>query len=440
MTELGRLIGLGPGIAQGLCGALLASFVVQLGLTQRFAAVVRRRLRQRPVLANPAPAAEVVLCLRGVDPSLPAALAALGGQRYPGPWRLLVVVDSIEDPSWSVAEQCLSRLESSGQASWQGFRLIPLAARPESGSLKSASLRQAFGVLHPSTGLVALVDADAVVAPGWLAALAAGCGQVGVGAVSGNRWYEPAQGGCQGSGPGMVRAIWNGGALVLMTLLGIPWGGSLAVRRELIEPSGWRQVLATSLCEDTALPKPLGRLGYCYQFRPELIALDRDDSIHLRPLVRWIARQLLTARLHHQAWPLVALHGLGSLGLLLACLAVVAILVLQGQTLTAGMLGAALVLYEFGCVVLLQWIGRVAVSCVEPLGAGLGSEKASKGVAHRLARGFANAWSLLCWLPITQFVYGLATVRAALAWRVEWRGVIYRVRPGGVTLVSGLSR
>ena len=29
----------------------------------------------------------------------------------------------------------------------------------------------------------------------------------------------------------------------------------------------------------------------------------------LRPLRRWISRQLLTARLHHPAWPLVALGG-----------------------------------------------------------------------------------------------------------------------------------
>ena len=431
---------IGLGISQGLCGALLATFLVQLGLTQRFAAVVRRRLQQPPVLATPAPSAEVVLCLRGVDPSLGPALAALGGQLYPGPWRLLVVVDSLEDPSWPVAEEVLSQLEASGQASWQGVRLIPLAARPESGSLKSASLRQAFGVLHPSTELVALVDADAVVAPGWLAALAAGCGQVGVGAVSGNRWYEPAQGGLQGSGPGMVRAIWNGGALVLMTLLGIPWGGSLAIRRELIEPSGWRQVLATSLCEDTALPKPLARVGYSYQFRPELIALDRDDSIRLRPLVRWIARQLLTARLHHRAWPLVALHGLGSLALLLACLVVVATLLLQGQPLAAGVLGASLVLYEFGCVALLLWIGRVAASGLERLGGGLGSNESPKGLARRVAKGFEDVWRLLRWLPLAQLVYGMATVRAALAWRVEWRGVIYRVRRGGVAMVSGPSR
>ena len=434
MIGLGTGIGLGPGIAQGLEGALLATWLLQLGLTLRFAAVARRRLQQRPALASPAPAAEVVLCLRGVDPSLGAALAALGAQAYPGPWRLLVVVDSLEDPSWVVAEQRLGQLEALGQASWQGVRMIPLAARPQAGSLKSASLRQAFGVLHPSTELVALVDADAVVAPGWLAALAAGCGQAGVGAVSGNRWYEAAQGDCPGSGPGMVRAIWNGGALVLMTVLGIPWGGSLAIRRELIEPSGWRQVLATSFCEDTALPGPLATVGFTYQFRPELIALDRDNSICLRPLTRWIARQLLTARLHHRAWPLVALHGLGSLVLLLACLAELLVLLLHGQLPAASGLGAALLLYEFGCVGLLLWIGQVAGRALAALVPGRG---AASDVGPRDGpTGLASAWRLLRWLPLTQLVYGIATVRAALARRVEWRGVVYEVRSGGVARLS----
>ena len=423
------MIGQELGIAQGLGGALLATWLLQLGLTWGFAAVVRRRLQQRPALATPAPVAEVVLCLRGVDPSLAAALAALGAQRYPGAWRLVLVVDSRQDPSWAVAEQQLGALEASGRARWLAARMIPLAAKPELGSLKSASLRQAFGELHPSTELVALVDADAVVAPGWLAALAAGCGQAGVGAVSGNRWYEPSEGGVPASGPGMVRAIWNGGALVLMTVLGIPWGGSLAIRRDLIEPSGWRQVLATSLCEDTALPGPLARAGFAYQFRPELIALDRDDSLRLGPLTRWIARQLLTARLHHRAWPLVALHGLGSLALLLACLVELVRLGLAGQLLAASGLGGALLLYELGCVGLLLRIGQVAGRSLDALGPGFEPNDRPTGVAA--------AWRLLRWLPLTQLVYGIATLRAALARRVEWRGVVYRVRRDGMARQGG---
>ena len=408
-------------IAALLAGALLASLGLQLLLTLAFAVVVRRRLLRRPGLALPAPAAEVVLCLRGADPSLGDALTALAGQTYPATWRLLVVVDSRQDPAWFPAQQAIVQLEAAGQASWQTARLTPLAARPERGSLKSASLRQAFGELDAATELVALVDADAVVTPGWLAALAAGCAPNGVGAVSGNRWYAPAQ----GSPAGTVRAIWNGGALVLMSLLGIPWGGSLAVRRSLIEPSGWREVLATSLCEDTALPAPLARCGWRYEFRPELIALDRDDGIALRPLRCWISRQLLNARLHHPAWPLVALHGLGSALLVLATLLALLAALLLGRLADAGLLLAALLGYELGCVALLLLIEAAAARALEPLG----------GRLPRPDR--AHAWRLLRWLPLTQWVYGLATLQASLARRVEWRGVHYRVRGRGVERLAG---
>ena len=398
-------------IAPLLAGALLATLGLQLVLTLAFALVVRRRLGRRPGLAQPAPAAEVVLCLRGADPSLPAALAALAGQTYPGPWRLLVVVDSRQDPAWPLAQQTIDRVEAAGVARWQAARLTPLATRPASGSLKSASLRQAFGELDAATELVALVDADAVVAAGWLAALAAGCGQAGVGAVSGNRWYAPAA----GSGPGLVRAIWNGGALMLMTLLGIPWGGALAVRRSLIEPSGWLAVLATSLGEDTALPEPLARCGWRYEFRPELITLDRDDSIALRPLGRWISRQLLSARLHHPAWPLVALHGLGTALLVLVALLAALAALLLGRLAEAGLLLAALLAYELGCVALLLLIEAVAARGLAPLGGRLPQPD------------LAHAWRLLRWLPLAQWMCGLATLRTALTRRVEWRGVHYRV-------------
>ena len=408
-------------LAVGLGGVLL----FQAGLTALFAGLVQRRLARRPPLATPPAAAEVVLCLRGADASLPAALAALAAQRYPGPWRLLLVVDSPDDPAWELAAGVIAQLEESGRAAWRAARMVALAERPQRGSLKSAALRQAFGSLDPATtasasAVVALVDADAVVAPGWLEALVAGCGQPGVGAVSGNRWYAPAQ----GSAAGQVRAIWNAGALVLMTLLGIPWGGSLAVRAPLIEASGWRDVLASSLCEDTALPAPLARSGWRYQFRPELLALDCDDGIALRPLRRWISRQLLTARLHHPAWPLVLLHGLGTWLLLLVVVLALGLALALGRWSEAAVLLLALLAYELGCWGLLLTISAVATRALRPLGGPLP------------ALGWAQALALLRWLPLTQWVYGVATLRAALARRVEWRGVHYRVRGRTVERIS----
>jgi hypothetical protein len=382
---------------------MAAVLLLQALLSGWFALLVRRRLAE-PSAAATWPAAEVVLCLRGVDPALPATLAALAAQRYGGPWSLLLLVDGEQDPAWQAASQAIAQLEATGAASWSAARLTALAAAPRSGSRKSAALRQAFAALQPATDLVALVDADAVVRPDWLADLARGCLRSGVGAAGGNRWYLPAQ----RSGAGMVRAIWNGGALVLMSLFGIPWGGSLAVRRQLIEPSGWGAVLTHSLCEDTALTTPLRRCGWRFRFGPELIALDRDDSIALRPLIRWISRQLLTARLHHPAWPLVALHGLGTSLLLLAAVLALLGLLLAGDPASALRLSLVLLAYELGCGLILLGIQRV-VAGVIPLD-------------QRLPLGL---W--LRWLPLAQLVYGIATVRAQLARRVEWSGVVYRV-------------
>ena len=216
----------------------------------------------------------------------------------------------------------------------------------------------------------------------------------------------------------MVRAIWNGGALVLMTLLAIPWGGSLAIQRPLIASSGWRQQLRTSLCEDTALTTPLRRSGRRFHFAPQLIAVDRNDSITLRPLIRWIARQLVMARLHHPAWPLVLLHGLGSILLLLAALSLLLALLLQAALAPALALGAALLAYELGCGLLLLWI-QATVARAIPL-------------ERRLPLGL---W--LRWLPLAQLVYGLAAVRAQLASQVEWSGVTYRLRGHAVEAIDG---
>jgi hypothetical protein len=47
-----------------------------------------------------------------------------------------------------------------------------------------------------------------------------------------------------------------------------------------------------------------------------------------------------------------------------------------------------------------------------------------------------TARALARWLPLAQWLYGLATLRAALTRTVEWRGVHYVVRGRGVALVA----
>ena len=389
-----------------LAWSLAALLTPQVALTLWFVWIVRSRTRDfvaRDSVRHESATipAEVILCLRGCDPTLDDVFAALARQSHRA-WRLRVVVDSVDDPAWPVAHAAISRLAADG-ASWIGHAVEPLAVRPTRGSLKCASLRQALRSLAPETQVVALIDADSVVHADWLLTMVDECLRPGVGAVSGNRWYDPDR----DSPPGVVRALWNAGAIVQMTTFGIPWGGSLAVRREAMDACGWVDVIESTLCEDTALAEPLARAGWEYRFVPALTAVDRDDDIAFGPLTRWIARQLLTARLHHPAWPLVAMHGIGtSLALAAASVGAVAALV-AGQRHDAFSLGGAIAAYEAANVALFLIIAETIRRALATMGRPV----------RAMSLGRTLWWAMM--LPATQCVYAMATARAAAACSIE---------------------
>jgi hypothetical protein len=403
--------------------AVLGGMILpQIALTGWFAWMVRRRMKAPGDgalgrVAAAALPAEVVLCLRGCDATLEGVLEALSRQQHRD-WRLRVIVDSEEDPSWTVAHTAVRRLEERG-ANWRQATIEPLAVRPTTGSLKCASLRQAFASLDPRSQVVALLDADSVVRQDWLVTMVEETMRPGVGAVSGNRWYEPVH----DSVAGTVRAIWNGGAIVQMAAFGIPWGGSLAVRREALDATGWPEVIRTTLCEDTALAEPLARAGWTYRFVPSLIALDEDDDVALGPLTRWITRQLLTARLHHRSWPLVAVHGLGTSLALLAALACAAMAAWRSSWNAMGIALGAIAVYEVVSALLYLAIARTARVALGSMGSPLRPLWCRRGL-----------WQVAL-IPLTQAVYGVATVLAVVTRSIEWRGIVYDVarfdgRPG----------
>ena len=405
-----------PFDAAALGIALAALLVPQVTLTLWFVACVRARIRDfrrrggdRAAAADVP--AEVVLCLRGCDPTLDRVLAALAGQSHRR-WRLQVVVDSEDDPAWAATHATLARLAEAGTPSWSGVVVAPLAARGPRGSLKCASLRQALTSLAAETSVVALVDADAVVHPDWLATLVDECTRPGVGAVSGNRWFDPGA----DSVAGVVRAVWNAGAVVQMTIYGIPWGGSLAVRRDAMEACGWLDVIETSLCEDTALAAPFAAAGWRYRYVPALTVVDEDDDVALGPLTRWIARQLLTARLHHPLWPIVAIHGLSTSVTLVAALVALAAAAATARHQSLALIAGILVAYQAANALMLLAIAAASRSAV----------------AARDERSRPLTVARACWwaamIPVTQAVYAAATVRALVARSVEWRGVVYEIR------------
>ncbi len=381
----------------------LLTLFIQVGLVGIFASKtksLRRKTNQTNNLSiKKWPQAEVILCIRGLDTTLDKLIKTLASQSYPGEWHLQIIIDSEKDASWqkicTMIETQKNREDAS--ANWKKINIEPLKIKSNKGSLKCASLLQAFNRLDPETSVIAFVDSDANIDNNWLRVLVQGCCQEGIGAASGNRWYIPKK----NTLSAWSRAVWNAGALVMMTVLEIPWGGSLCVKREVIDEGIWRENLEYSLCEDTSLIKALRVMGLKYFFIPDLLIVDETSTIGFKDLTNWLTRQLLTVRLHHHAWPLICIHGLSTSFILF-------IGILNKSWIS-------LFFYEFGCIGLLVWIESIAL------------KKSNHSIKN---------WAVA--LLAGQVVNGIATFKASIARSTEWRGVNYRLtqKPRGVEMMQ----
>lgn len=394
----------------GCMAALLAITAVQIVLVAWFVARCRANAALPPADAECLAPARVVLCLRGSDPFLAQTIAAATAQDHPD-YELRIVVDSEADPAWAEVHSALA-------ASPPRCRVVvePLAERPATSTLKCASLLQGLRDAERETAMVALLDADVVPPATWLRTLAAALAAPECGVATGNRWYAPPDGEL-GS---WTRAGWNAGALVQMVSFGIPWGGTLALKSHLLESAGLREKWAAAFCEDTLLPAALARSKSRVSFVPPLIAVNRE-SITLEALVPWITRQLLTARLYHPAWPLVAAFGLSAPVAVVATLVALCLAAGRGDTSALVGLAACLVTFLVSLPALFLWIERAV----------------HRTVAGRLPLEPSSFAAAVRGTFTAQGVYGGAILRAMTLRSASWRGVTYAIHgPWNIRVVA----
>ncbi|MGE0607025.1 MAG: glycosyltransferase family 2 protein [Pirellulales bacterium] len=379
--------------------------VLAVGQTALVCGFVRKLAgwRQPRLPDEKCPPAVVILCLRGTDPFLSRCIDAILDQDYPR-YELRIIVDHPDDPARAVAEASLANRPHAPA------RLEFLRERRESCSLKCSSVVQAMRGLDPTVEFVAQLDADTIPHRTWLRELAAPFQDGKVGAATGNRWYMPEQ----PSWGALVRYVWNAAAVVQMYWYRIAWGGTLAVRASILRDSDLLERWGQAFCEDTMLFRVLGQQGMRVEFVPSLMMVNRENC-SLTGFVRWMRRQLLTARLYHPRWPAVVAHGIGTSLALAAALVVAAWGALQGQMQTAAWLLGALAIYEglmIGAVVWIELRMRAIV--------------AARGEPTSWIDGKTGLYWLLAY-PVLQFTYPWVLLAAMRFRQVEWRGVTYAV-------------
>ena len=395
-------------LAQALTWIVAGLILGQAALLSAYARFLYR-FRRPPLAEGDCPRAAVILCVRGLDPFLPACLTGLFRQDYPD-YDVWIVIDSVRDPAWPVVNE-LAR-----QSAKHAVHVLALTDRLATCSRKIAGVLQAMSQIDASHEIVALLDSDTIPHAAWLRELAAPLKDPRVGVASGNRWYAPAA----ATAGSLVRYLWNVAAVVQMYWYDIGWGGSLAIQGEFLRKSNLRQRLANAFGEDSTICRCARAHGYRIAFSPPLVMVNRE-TCSLRGVFGFLERQMLTVRLHNPWWWAVVAHGVATTGTLgLSCL-LGGVALAAAHWTAAAWITAALAVYWASMVLLilpLEWCARRIV------------RERGETIAGYGARGW---FCIAMAIPLTQVVHFTALAAAFFARTHRWRGVRYKF--GGPTPV-----
>ena len=349
------------------------------------------------------PKVAIALCLRGADPFLSNCLQALLNLNYPE-YELRIVVDSESDPAWNIATQTLHNQTN------VPVNISPLRIRRETCSLKCSALIQAVTELEPDCEIIALVDADTIPHPNWLRELVSPLKNPKIGLTTGNRWYVPGK-----QWGTLCRYLWNVAAVGQMYLYRIPWGGSLAIRTELVRQAQLIERWEQAFCEDTMLRRVLQEQGLQIKSVASLMMVNREECT-LPSFRRWVSRQLLNAKLYHPGWNAVLTYGTITWLIPAFAALTIAIALFTGQWRSAVFLGGSLLAY-FTLLLVLISVWERAVRRKLML--------RQESLPNLSAITFLK---LILAIPLTQLVCAIALWQAMLTQQVEWRGITYQIK------------
>jgi hypothetical protein len=381
-----------------LLGLLLAQVVLAAGFLVRL-----RRGPGRELPEGARPKVALVVCVRGKDPTLMDCLNAALDQSYPD-YGVHIIVDSRSDPAWPLVKSIASAKRTPS--------VVQALHNPRTTcSLKCSSLIQAISTLDDSYEVVALLDTDTVPDRHWLSGMVSPLADPNVGATTGNRWFEP----YPPSWAGLVRYAWNAAAVVLMHWLQIAWGGSLAIKRSVIEEGDLLSHWGRTYGEDTAINPALRRLGLRLEFVSSALIPERG-SCNFSQFSNWATRQLLSCRLHHHGWGLVLAHGIATGVALGSAAALLAAGLSTGRAEVAALAGTGITVYVLVLFALLLSL-ELRVRRL-----GVCSSRDAEWLDFAV-----TAVKLLVAVVLAQFMYAFILFRAATMRSVVWRRARYQI-------------
>jgi len=348
------------------------------------------------------PKAAVVLSLRGSDPFLYNNMLAILEQDYPD-FKLFIILDSELDSAWSD----VNRIQSYAPDRVATFLIQKLLSTC---SLKCCALAEVIDQLDEIYKVVVFLDGDTSPHRGWLRDLVEPLTDKKVGVSTGNRWYTPDR----ISWGALVRYFWNAGAVVQVWLNGITWGGSMAMRVEVIRQVGLVDAFRQSLVDDGTVSRLMRTHRFKTVFVPTVIMPNRED-ISVASFIPWSERQLMAAKSAESGWAIVLFHAFAIGTCVIAPLIILAIGTLQGNPVLIGLAFVSVVIY---------W----SVAVLSTLAIETGMQRVLDN--NQMKAKWINKEAIICFFPaivLSHFVYFKALAGACIRTRVSWRGIEYQV-------------
>lgn len=360
---------------------------------------------QTPTLQDSeCPKTVVCLNLRGLDPFLATGLPALLNQDYPN-YDVIIVVDHKDDPVYAFVQELIRTCNKNN------VKMSVLKNRIETCSLVNSALIQTIENNLNDYEVVAMIDADAVPHKTWLRELVAPLRNQKIGAVTGQRWYSPPR----ANMGDLIRYIWNIPAVLHMIFFKIPWGGSLAIRMDVLQKCKVLDYYDKALVQDVPLFDILKKHGYLVQFVPSILMINRE-SVTLTSLIPWIQRQLLWAILYHSSWWKIVMHGIVVTFVPSALLGLIVVgIFFDAPDITSL---AAISLFSYGLITLCQLL------LLEYLVRKIVKKRGE-------CAGWLTPLKLVAFIPaliLTQFFYPKALLFALFSRTIEWRGIRYQIK------------
>lgn len=392
-----------PDLMIFLSKSLLGWLLIQSCLTLIFLWYLRS-YKPQSLPDEKLPKTAVILCLRGADPFLHNCLRSLLQQNYPQ-YDLKLIIDGQEDPALKIASETINELGATN------VQINILRAVRYNCSLKCSSLIQAVSDLDNAYPVIAFIDADTVVHPNWLRELVTPLLDDKVGLTTGNRWYVPT-GNYWGS---LVRYSGNVSTVVQMFLFQIPWGGTLAIKTEVLNRIKLLDKWGEVLTDDMLLHKLIKQQKLQIKFIPSLLMLNQEES-SLSNLLESLKRLIISSKLYHPGWLAIISEAYSSIVVPNLVIIIIFYLFLQSQWYAGFLLFSSYISYTIG-LVLLMLLMEVSIH----------------HILHNQGKKIPKLSPLiilkmLIAIPFTQWIYGLIIISSLWTSSITWRGITYRIQ------------